>query len=135
MVICLLAKSSDRIFTRHSRQRESLVNTTDLRIQLRTDWAGLAGAGAYFVSLPGEAPGEYQSDVPLDVGSCFKVVVAVECCRQVERDMLAWDERLWLDADVRIQDSTELGELPDGYELTVRAAAEAMIRSSDNTAT
>lgn len=71
----------------------------------------------------------------LNIGSCFKAVVLATCCQMIEDGTVTLDEPLTLSADVRAPSSDETEPLPDRATISLRTALEAMIRSSDNTAT
>lgn len=77
----------------------------------------------------------HRPDAPVEIGSCFKACVAAECCRQVEEGELRWEDVLEILPEIRVPSSEATESLPDGSAITLDAAARAMIRVSDNTAT
>lgn len=78
---------------------------------------------------------EIDSARPAPLASVFKLYVLLAVADAVASGDLSWDEVLVLgDAD-RSLPSGELQDEPTGTEVTVREAASAMIRISDNTAT
>lgn len=116
----------------------TMMETDKVAQIILTAWQPLSDAGAFRIERDGRDTSlaeEHQADLSLEVGSCFKAVIAAECCRQAERGMLNWREPLQLSADVRVPHSHAFESLPVGASVTVREAAEAMIAVSDNTAT
>lgn len=69
------------------------------------------------------------------LASIFKLYVLLAAADAVASGDLAWDETLVLDDADRSLPSGELQNAPTGTEVSVREAASAMIRISDNTAT
>lgn len=69
------------------------------------------------------------------IGSIFKLWVLGAVVDAIESGKLSWEHELTIDAEVRSLPSGELQKLPDGARVSVREAAEKMIRISDNTAT
>lgn len=69
------------------------------------------------------------------LASVFKLYVLLAAAEAVASGDLAWDETLVLDDADRSLPSGELQDAPAGTEVSVREAASAMIRISDNTAT
>lgn len=101
-------------------------------------FAPLAPDASWHVCLMENTPrivASHRAEDGLNVGSSFKAIVLAASCRAIEDDMLSLDESLTLTTDMRVPSSDETGPLPDGTAIPMRAALEAMIRSSDNTAT
>ncbi|MCI9859183.1 Cpe/LpqF family protein [Microbacterium proteolyticum] len=69
------------------------------------------------------------------LASVFKLYVLLAVADAVASGDLAWDETLVLGDTDRSLPSGELQDAPTGTEVSVREAASAMIRISDNTAT
>lgn len=69
------------------------------------------------------------------IASIFKLYVLAAVAEQVRDGALTWDQELTLTAQDKTLPSGTLQERPDGTKITVREAADAMIRISDNTAT
>lgn len=95
--------------------------------------------------LPGQVSALVQRDdetvVSIDaersapLASVFKLYVLLAVADAVASGDLSWDDTLVLDDDDRSLPSGELQDAPTGTEVSVREAASAMIRISDNTAT
>lgn len=69
------------------------------------------------------------------LASIFKLYVLLAASEAVASGDLSWDETLVLDEADKSLPSGELQDAPVGTEVSVRDAASAMIRISDNTAT
>nr|WP_276511168.1 serine hydrolase [Kineosphaera limosa] len=69
------------------------------------------------------------------IASMFKLYVLAAVAEQVRDGALSWDQQLRLTAQDKTLPSGTLQERPDGTAVTVREAADLMIRISDNTAT
>lgn len=98
----------------------------------------LSPHAAWHVVLAGDPArilASHQTDEILNIGSCFKAIVLATCCQTIEDGTVSLDESLTLSASVRVPSSDETEPLPDGTAISMRTALEAMIRSSDNTAT
>lgn len=95
--------------------------------------------------LPGEVSALVQrgddtviaidADRSAPLASVFKLYVLLATAEAVASGDASWDETLVLDDTDRSLPSGELQDAPAGTEVTVRDAASAMIRISDNTAT
>lgn len=71
----------------------------------------------------------------MEAGSTFKVVVAAECCRQVERGDIGWSDLLVIRPEDRVPASAATERLPDGTTLPLDEAVRVMLTDRDNTAT
>lgn len=106
---------------------------------------GLDDALAPFHELPGRVSvlvasenailSSIDPDVPLAVGSAFKLAVAAALKAQVDTGRMAWDDVVYLDASSISLPSGLLQNWPPGTALTVESLAALMISVSDNTAT
>jgi len=106
---------------------------------------GLDEATAGFGELPGSVSlivlsnqGELASiepDLPLAVGSAFKLAVLAAAETKVRHGELAWDSVVRFDDAWRSLPSGMLQEWPAGSPLTLHTLAALMISISDNTAT
>lgn len=76
-----------------------------------------------------------DADRPAPLASVFKLYVLLAVADAVSTGDLSWDETLVLGDTDRSLPSGELQDAPTGTEVSVRDAASAMIRISDNTAT
>ena len=76
----------------------------------------------------------YHAELPLAVGSAFKLVVLRGVLDAIGAHRLAWDQVVRLDPAWRSLPSGFLQTWPDGTPLTVATLADAMISASDNTA-
>ncbi len=76
-----------------------------------------------------------DADRSAPLASVFKLYVLLATAEAVASGDASWDETLVLDDTDRSLPSGELQDAPAGTEVTVRDAASAMIRISDNTAT
>lgn len=96
-------------------------------------------------ALPGEVSALVQrgddtviaidADRSAPLASVFKLYVLLATADAVASGELTWDETLVLDDVDRSLPSGDLQDAPTGTEVSVREAASAMIRISDNTAT
>lgn len=97
--------------------------------------AALPGRTAALVVSDGRVRAEHAADLPLAVGSAFKLVVLRAVAAACEEGRLAWDQVVRLDPSWRSSGSGILQDWPDGSQLTVATLANLMISISDNTAT
>jgi beta-lactamase class A len=75
------------------------------------------------------------SDLPLAVGSTFKLYVLGELARQIEAGTLAWEDELALVEEWKSLPSGIMQDEPAGTAFTLQQYATQMIAISDNTAT
>lgn len=101
---------------------------------MRARWAPLRDQAGYAVLRGNERVGQHD-DVPLEIGSAFKVFVAAELARQVGAGRLGLAMQLTVQAVDRVDSSIVVDAIPDGGSIALGEAAEAMIGASDNTAT
>ncbi|OYW87319.1 MAG: hypothetical protein B7Z20_05380 [Sphingobium sp. 32-64-5] len=73
------------------------------------------------------------ADRPLAIGSAFKLVILAELVRSIEARERRWDDLLGLDG--MELPAGIFAPLPIGTQVPLRGLAEAMIRTSDNSAT
>lgn len=97
--------------------------------------AALPGKTAALVVSDGRVRAEHAADLPLAVGSAFKLVVLRAVAVACEEGRLTWDQVVRLDPAWRSSGSGMLQDWPDGSPLTVATLASLMISISDNTAT
>lgn len=115
-------------FTQLSPTVDDLSNISD-------ELAGFPGEVSLLVLENGEPMASLQADVPLAVGSAFKLVVL-----DVLQQQIATGERTWADV-VSLQDewrslpSGILQDWPESSAVTLETLASLMISQSDNTAT
>ncbi len=102
--------------------------------EMRRRWAPLRDQVAFAATRGDEHVG-YQDDVSFEVGSTFKAFVAAEYARQAASGTVDPAMQLTVQPVDRVADSIVLDTIPDGGSISVQEAAEAMIGSSDNTAT
>lgn len=76
-----------------------------------------------------------NADKQLAIASTFKLYVLGELTRQVQSGEVRWDESVILTDSLRSMPSGDYAWVPAGSQVTVRQLAEAMMWSSDNTAT
>jgi hypothetical protein len=103
-------------------------------LELRKLWMPLGDAVAFRMQR-GEVSTHLHGDFPFEAGSCFKAFVAAECCRQVEQEIVAWEDQLVVVAGDRVPASRRLDAMSNGATLSLRDAVDAMLAVSDNTAT
>lgn len=100
---------------------------------------------AGFYELPGEVSllvvsnqgilASINPDVPLAVGSAFKMAIAAALKDLVELGVVSWDDVITLEASDISLPSGMLQTWPVGTPMTIQSLATLMISISDNTAT
>ena len=100
---------------------------------------------AGFYELPGEVSllvvsnqgilASINPDVPLGVGSAFKMAIAAALKDLVELGVVSWDDVITLEASDISLPSGMLQTWPVGTPMTIQSLATLMISISDNTAT
>lgn len=78
---------------------------------------------------------EWNPDVPLAIGSAFKLYVFSELVRSVKQGERDWEDVVRLDSEALSLPSGQLHTWPPGAPLTLHSLAALMISQSDNTAT
>ena len=111
-----------------------MIDLTTWDKQMRARWEPLRDQAAYAV-VRGEERVGLHDDVPFEVGSAFKAFVAAEYARQVTAGRLDPAMHLTIQPVDRVDSSPVTEAIPDGADITLQDAAEAMIGASDNTAT
>lgn len=76
-----------------------------------------------------------NKDLPLAVGSAFKLAVLVALNREISKGLMAWDEVMVLEEKHRSLPTGVVQVLPIGTPFTLHSLALLMIAYSDNTAT
>jgi beta-lactamase class A len=97
--------------------------------------AALPGSMSVLVATDGEAVAAHQPDMPLGVGSAFKLAILAALADEVAAGRMAWDDVVPLDPAWRSLPTGILQSWPEGTPLTVATLANLMISISDNTAT
>ncbi|MBS5905043.1 serine hydrolase [Roseomonas mucosa] len=97
--------------------------------------AALPGRTAALVLTDGRTRLEHAADVPLAVGSAFKLAVLRAVAMACDDGRLGWDRVVRTGAADRSLPSGILQDWPAGTPITVAALANLMIALSDNTAT
>lgn len=95
----------------------------------------LAGAVSYVVEEDGAVRFERDADLPLAVGSAFKLGVLKALRDDIAAGRRRWDDVVRLEAADRSLPTGELRLYPAGSPLTLHTLAAEMIAHSDNTAT
>lgn len=103
--------------------------------EVLAEFAALPGTVSLLVASDNGVLAALQPDVPLAVGSAFKLAVAAALKDQVNAGILAWDDVVVLEERHKSLPTGILQDWPAGTPLTVQAAATLMISLSDNTAT
>lgn len=93
--------------------------------------AALSGRTAALVTTDGRARAAHNADVPLAVGSAFKLAV-LRTTAACDAGRLAWDHVVRLDPAWRSLPTGILQDWPDGSPLAVATLANLMIALSDN---
>jgi beta-lactamase class A len=96
--------------------------------------ASLPGKTALLVTTNGRALASINADMPLAVGSAFKLAVLKAVRDACDAGRMSWDRNIALDAAHRSLPSGILQNSAPGTEMTVRNLANLMISISDNTA-
>lgn len=107
--------------------------------------SGLEEVTTGFEELPGQVSlivasdrgvlAAINNDVPMAVGSAFKLAILAAIQDQVAAGMLAWDDVVTLEAGDKSLPTGLIQDWPDGTALTIESLAALMISLSDNTAT
>jgi beta-lactamase class A len=107
--------------------------------------ADISEAAQAFKNLPGQVSLliikdnkqiiSHNSDLPLAVGSTFKLAILNRLQNQINEGKHRWDEVITLKAEQKSLPSGILQNWPDGSQLTLETLATLMISQSDNTAT
>ena len=97
--------------------------------------AELPGQTSVIVLKNGEEVASTSADMPLGVGSAFKLAVLSALQDQVAAGTRSWDEVFDLKPEWKSLPSGILQNWPDGTPLTLQTLATLMISVSDNTAT
>lgn len=111
-----------------------MIDLTTWDTQMRAQWEPLRDQAAY-AAFRGEEHVGLHDDVPFEVGSAFKAFVAAEYARQVAAGQLDPAMQLTIQPVDRVDSSLVTEAIPDGADIALQDAAEAMIGASDNTAT
>jgi beta-lactamase class A len=99
------------------------------------NFAALAGDVALLVTRNGEVLHELNADMPLAVGSAFKLSILAALMADVEAGKHRWADVVELQDSDRSLPSGTLRSWPAGAPITLYALAGRMISESDNTAT
>jgi beta-lactamase class A len=94
----------------------------------------LAGETAVLVTRNDAVLAAVRAEVPLAVGSAFKLAVLMAVAQAVTQKRLAWDQVVRLDPAWRSLPSGVLQDWPSGTPVTIATLADLMISKSDNTA-
>ncbi|CAI9400993.1 hypothetical protein ANOBCDAF_00603 [Pleomorphomonas sp. T1.2MG-36] len=97
--------------------------------------ASLAKTVSYIVEEDGAVRFERDADLPLAVGSAFKLGVLKALWDDIDAGRRRWDDVVRLEATDRSLPTGELRLYPAGSPLTLHTLAAEMIAHSDNTAT
>ena len=100
-----------------------------------TALAALEGKTAMTIEHDGANLAGANGDVPLAVGSAFKLAVFAALVAQIEGGNKRWDDTATLTSGVKSLPSGTLQTWPNGTPLTLSTLAIMMIAESDNTAT
>ncbi len=96
--------------------------------------AALPGKAGLAIVPVEEAPlASLRAEQPLAIGSAFKLVILAELARAVDAGERGWDDRVAL--GTQELPAGAYRERPVGTRVSLRHLAEAMIRTSDNSAT
>jgi len=99
------------------------------------DIAALPGAVSYLVTAEGETLHEQDAEVPLAVGSTFKLGVLKLLMDDIEAGKRQWEDVETLRPEDMSLPSGKLQTFPPGSPFTLHTLAALMISESDNTAT
>jgi beta-lactamase class A len=94
----------------------------------------LAGDTSVLVTRNHAVLAAVREEVPLAVGSAFKLAVLRAVAQAVEQKRLAWDHVVRLDLACRSLPSGIMQDWPPGTPVTIATLADLMISKSDNTA-
>jgi len=97
--------------------------------------AALPGETSVLVLTGGEVEAGHQPELPLGVGSAFKLAILAALTDEIAAGRMAWDDVVTLDPAWRSHPSGILQNWQDGTPVTLATLAILMISISDNTAT
>mgnify|MGYP003626093323 CR=1 FL=1 len=95
----------------------------------------LSGSSSVYVTRNDEVIGDLNGDVPMAVGSAFKLAVLKALDQLIGAGKLEWDQIVGLQDKWRSVPSGQLQDWPRDSPLTIHTLASLMISVSDNTAT
>lgn len=97
--------------------------------------AALPGETSLLVVKDGQVIADHQAELPLAVGSSFKLAVLAALKEEVLAGVRSWGDVLLLTDEAKSLPTGILQEWPAGSPLTLQTLASLMISISDNTAT
>jgi len=106
------------------------VSLSDALAQLR----GWPGTSSLYVTQNDRIRAAYNAELPLAVGSAFKLAVLNALYDQIQTGKHAWSDVVHLQPNWKSLPSGQLQDWPDGTALTLQTLATLMISISDNTA-
>lgn len=95
----------------------------------------LKGDAAYLVTQGDATLHTHNADIPMAVGSAFKLAILAELAEKIARGEADWADTVTLKASQISAPTGILQTLPTGSPLTLHTLAAFMISISDNTAT
>ncbi len=99
------------------------------------DLAALPGKVAYVVMTDGAVLASRDADLPLAVGSAFKLAILEGLRQKIEAKKARWSDVVKLEGKHKSLPSGSLHTWPEKAPLTLHTAASLMVSVSDNTAT
>jgi beta-lactamase class A len=103
--------------------------------QIKKELEAIEGVLSICIRKDGEELFTIKKDLPLAIGSTFKLYVLKALIEKINEGRLHWDDTLIVDDVHRSLPSGVLQNWPNGHTLTIATAANLMISISDNTAT
>lgn len=113
----------------------TVVTATPSLEELLAGFRALPGKVGVLVLTDGKEVLAHDADVPMAVGSAFKLAVLDALRTRIEAKKAAWSDVVRLEAKHKAVPSGTLQSWPDRAPLTLHTAASLMISQSDNTAT
>lgn len=97
--------------------------------------AAQPGTVSYLIEIDGAPQYEQQAEMPLAVGSAFKLAILKVLLADIEDETRTWNDVATLTAADKSLPTGRLQTFPDGAPFTLHTLAAFMIADSDNTAT
>ena len=102
--------------------------------QIKQDLNNISGTVSICLRRDGREVFSQKKDLPLAIGSTFKLYILKALVYKIQKGELKWDDTLHISKNCKSLPSGILNKWPEGCTITVQTAANLMISISDNTA-
>ncbi len=103
--------------------------------QIKQELTNLEGIVALCIHKDWQEVYSLKSDLPLAIGSTFKLYVLKALVQKIKDGRLKWEDTLHIDKNHKSLPTGILHNWPENQTLTINTVANLMISQSDNTAT